>query len=46
MVVRKLKAIKELRLGPIPTVSVRQAGQVNGASQQVDAVGTGQDALP
>lgn len=40
MMVRNLKAIKELRQGPTPAVTVGQAQQVNVASQQVNAVGT------
>jgi hypothetical protein len=39
MMVRNLKAIKELRQGPSPAVTVGQAGQVNVASQQVNSVG-------
>jgi hypothetical protein len=38
MMVRNLKAIKELRQGPSPAVTVGQARQVNVASQQVNTV--------
>ena len=38
MMIRNLKAMRELRQGPTPAVTVGQAGQVNVASQQVNAV--------
>jgi hypothetical protein len=41
MMIRNLKAIKELRQGPMPAVTVNQASQVNVASQQVNATGKG-----
>lgn len=41
MMARNLKAIKELRQGPTPAVTVEQAQQVNVAGQQVNAVGKG-----
>jgi hypothetical protein len=41
MMVRNLKAIKELRQGQTPAVTVGQAQQVNVASQQVNAVAKG-----
>lgn len=37
MVIRNLKAIKELRQRPVPTVAINQASQVNVGAQQVNA---------
>jgi hypothetical protein len=37
MMLRNLKALKTLREGPAPSVSIRSAGQVNVAGQQVNA---------
>jgi len=36
--IRDLKAIKDRRQGPTPAVTVGQAGHVNLASQEVNAV--------
>ena len=40
LMVRNLRAMKDLRQGPTPAATVGQAQQVNVASQQVNAVGT------
>ena len=38
MMIRNLKAMKELRQGPTPAVTVGQAGQVNVGDRQVNTV--------
>jgi hypothetical protein len=41
MMVRNLKAVRDLCQGPMPAVTVGQAGQVNVGHQQVNAVEKG-----
>ncbi len=42
MVIRNLRAIKDLRTPAMPNVAIGQAGQVNVGAQQVNAVATTQ----
>jgi hypothetical protein len=38
MMIRNLKAVRELRRGPVPTVAINRADQVNVAEHQANAV--------
>jgi hypothetical protein len=40
MMLRNLKALKSLREGPVPSVSIGSAGQVNLATEQVNTTTT------